>query len=386
MPGSCETLEAGESIRRAAEILHDDEMLNKIAGVDFVAKEVQYHHSCKSKYLKSAERAKMAPCNVVLEKTSVDEICSYVERSIINDGRSELLSSIYDRYVDICGDADEIPVSTNQSLSRILLRRFDGRLKLQSPKGKKLGVVVYNAQLADDAVRVAFNYRSSAEGSITQTALLLRTKIKEVTKKEFSDPLTCTSLKDGEASPPDLVRTFFRILYGGPNQDKHGDSVQRRAESSNQDALFIVRNGSILPQKHIVLGMSVKSMTGSRKLVTILNRFGHCINYSCVEELETEIAHSQQDTHQACPDGTQPNRTIGLAFDNYDELSYTLSGADTLHDTMGILYQIEGPPQQDVPVSSTGTKEPKRKKRKLDIPDLAIAPYNNKNKNDVFHL
>ena len=99
MPGSCETLEADESVRRAAEILHDDEMLNKIAGVDFVTKEVKYHNSCKSKYLKSAERAKMAPCNVVLEKTCVDEICSYyVERSIINDGRSELLSSIWQIY------------------------------------------------------------------------------------------------------------------------------------------------------------------------------------------------------------------------------------------------------------------------------------------------
>ena len=74
-------------------------------------------------------------------------------------------------------------------------------------------------------------------------------------------------------------------------------------------------------------------MTGSRKLVTILNRFGHYINYSCIEELETKIAHSQQDTKHTCPDGTQQNGTIGLALDNYDELSYTLSGADTLHDT-----------------------------------------------------
>ena len=76
-------------------------------------------------------------------------------------------------------------------------------------------------------------------GQVLKAAL--RKKIKEVTKKEFSDPLTCTRVKDGEALPLDLVRTFFRILYGGPNQDKHDDSVQRRAESSSQDALFIVR-------------------------------------------------------------------------------------------------------------------------------------------------
>lgn len=31
-----------------------------------------------------------------------------------------------------------------------------------------------------------------------------------------------------------------------------------------------------------------------------------------------------------------------LAFDNYDELTSTLSGAQTVHDTMGILYQNIG--------------------------------------------
>ena len=33
---------------------------------------------------------------------------------------------------------------------------------------------------------------------------------------------------------------------------------------------------------------------------------------------------------------------MGLAFDNYDELTATLSGGETLHDTMGILYQNIG--------------------------------------------
>jgi hypothetical protein len=30
-----------------------------------------------------------------------------------------------------------------------------------------------------------------------------------------------------------------------------------------------------------------------------------------------------------------------LAFDNYDELTHTLSGADTLNDMMGIMYQAQ---------------------------------------------
>ena len=45
--GSCETKEAAESIQNAARILVDEQILAKIAGVDLIAKEAKYHHSCK---------------------------------------------------------------------------------------------------------------------------------------------------------------------------------------------------------------------------------------------------------------------------------------------------------------------------------------------------
>lgn len=85
--------------------------------------------------------------------------------------------------------------------------------------------------------------------------------------------------------------------------------------------------------------MSHSGWTGSRKLVENLNRLGQCINYSVLEELETASAEAIQDRKLHCPDGTFECLPMRLAFDNYDELTDTLSGKDTLHDTMGILYQ-----------------------------------------------
>ena len=93
------------------------------------------------------------------------------------------------------------------------------------------------------------------------------------------------------------------------------------------------------PKKHVTLGIAVKSMTGSKQLVTMLNRFGHCLNYSAVEERETAVGYAIHEKEETCPmkkNGTVPNLPMGVAFDNFDELSNTLSGADTLHDTMGI--------------------------------------------------
>ncbi|KAK7065674.1 hypothetical protein SK128_026097, partial [Halocaridina rubra] len=52
--GSCEALEAGQKIQEAAELLPDTTILSKVAGVDLVAKEAKYHHTCKSAFLLAA--------------------------------------------------------------------------------------------------------------------------------------------------------------------------------------------------------------------------------------------------------------------------------------------------------------------------------------------
>ncbi|GFW31675.1 uncharacterized protein TNCV_4683471 [Trichonephila clavipes] len=67
-----------------------------------------------------------------------------------------------------------------------------------------------------------------------------------------------------------------------------------------------------------MLGMTLKSLTSSRKIIDIINRYGHCISYQGIEELETETT---------------------VAYDNFDCFVETTNGKDTLHDTVGIIYQ-----------------------------------------------
>jgi len=45
--GACQTKQAEDAIKAAASARNDDVLLALIADVDFVAKEVMYHHSCK---------------------------------------------------------------------------------------------------------------------------------------------------------------------------------------------------------------------------------------------------------------------------------------------------------------------------------------------------
>ena len=87
--------------------------------------------------------------------------------------------------------------------------------------------------------------------------------------------------------------------------------------------------------------MSLKSITGSKRVIGMLNRLGHCVNYNCVEELETEITYAADKKQELTPVGMSRSSDVctALAFDNFDRFVESLSGKDTLHDTVGIVYQ-----------------------------------------------
>ena len=61
-------------------------------------------------------------------------------------------------------------------------------------------------------------------------------------------------------------------------------------QSAAQDAIFSSTSGALKPAKHMCLGLGLKSMTGSRKIIEIMNHLGHCVNYHIVEALETDLA------------------------------------------------------------------------------------------------
>lgn len=241
------------------------------------------------------------------------------------------------------------------------------------------------------SIKVIYDFQASDEGQLVKSALRLCKHLKNVEKIPCRDPLDLESLMRGEGEAPELVHLFFRVLFGGGNRTS--ESVKRRATSVSEDALFIVHNGQFLPKKHIVLGSLVHSITGSRKLMTVLNRFGHCISYSKYEELETELATTIQSRQMVSPSGAKCGPVMGNAFDNYDEMVHTLSGFESLHDTMGIFYQNVDPHATEVdaeqPTMSSKaetvlTTFRKKRKRKLEVLPEEVAPYRKKPRMDQF--
>lgn len=84
-----------------------------------------------------------------------------------------------------------------------------------------------------------------------------------------------------------------------------------------------MQGGRVKPAKQLIMGMAIKS--SSRKLIEMLNRQGHSINYHAIEELETSLGEAILNMEEACPEGTLPLVMFDLAFDNFDELPETIS-------------------------------------------------------------
>ena len=223
------------------------------------------------------------------------------------------------------------------------------------------------------------------------SALLLRKQLKSITPTPLNSPVDLESLARGEGEVPELAKLFFQTLFGGKN--RNSESVNRRALSSSEDALFNVHKGHLMPRKHILLVSLVHSITGSRKLMIVLKRLGHCISYSKYEELETELATYIENRQLCSPKGAKRGPVMGNAFDNYDELVHTLSGYESLHDTMGIFYQCD---DSDAPVINaeqsltplqTEAGHPtlsKKRKRKLEVVPAIIPPYRKRPRLDQF--
>ena len=259
-------------------------------------------------------------------------------------------------------------------------------------------MIVHIIDIKYDSINIVYDFTLSPEGQMTKATLQLKQALKVVTREPLPGPLTVEAVNHGEGEPPELVKTFFRTLIGGLKIGQYSDSVMHRSDSLSQDALFLVKNGNLKPRKHILMGLSLKSLTGSKKILSILNRMGHSITYHAVEEIETNLAYDILNRQSNCPAGTVSGVPCGLAFDNYNELTHILSGSDTSHDTMGILYQTQcrsSPTELSPQRSRQDEDEPeedmllpkmagKKRRRKLDVQNKDLPHYRKKPQVNVF--
>ena len=84
-------------------------------------------------------------------------------------------------------------------------------------------------------------------------------------------------------------------------------------------------------------------MTGSKRVVILEQRNGHCASNETVRRVKMGLEEGilfQEDVNYV-PDGVlkQPGLCVGMTWDYFDKNIETLNGLGTIHHTYGIVYQ-----------------------------------------------
>ena len=221
-------------------------------------------------------------------------------------------------------------------------------------------------QLARDLISLQLTQckeKRSRTEEIRRVALELRKAIQITGSEKMSWPPKASELNKDAIRIPEDVRLFLvsRSLTGSssykPN-DPCQEKDQRLVNSFGQDRIFAVTNGRQKPPKHI-LPYAVKTLTSNVDVIRFLNRCGHGIVYSQIEEMNTALflqkMASTPENGAPLPDNIRPHISTSLAWDNIDRLAETLSGGGTSYRVNSIAVQSRHfgphlPPSQETPV------------------------------------
>ena len=100
---------------------------------------------------------------------------------------------------------------------------------------------------------------------------------------------------------PDLLYNFLTWTLSTQEENciisekmvESQEGLHAKILSIGPDILYLASHGKVKTPKHVSLPFLVKSETGSVEIITILNKLGHDISYSQLEEIETGIAEVQ---------------------------------------------------------------------------------------------
>ena len=117
--------------------MKDYDMLTVIGDIDFVAKEVKYHHTCRRQYLKSAEQLLKEQDNEDAELSCNEKafyaVSLHVQSSVLENKHAELMSSVYAHYLNVLSDEGVTDINyESRCLERRLQRHFKGDIIIET--------------------------------------------------------------------------------------------------------------------------------------------------------------------------------------------------------------------------------------------------------------
>ncbi|XP_030837116.1 uncharacterized protein LOC105437992 [Strongylocentrotus purpuratus] len=365
--GGCETI--SQRVRYS-----NNERIRSLiwSGVDLIAKEAEYHKSCRISFLKETEDRCPSEdgSHFVSHKKAFASTIAHIQDEVIEKKHTVLLSSLLEMYKKefIVIAERNIPSYTSQNLMRKIKDHFKDNIKTALADQRR-GNFIYCSVLLEEEARARLeedSIRYEEDSKVRWAALHLRSEILKVPKTNTPNPVTVQNVKECAAKIPAQLDLFFRTLLCGMGSSctAQKESVERKVNAMSSDAMYNVTRGSTRPWKNTVLGLGLASLTGCKIALQVLNRLGHCISYSEIKGIESEFAYSVADDQHDVPDGIalQPNLATASVWDNNDANVETLDGKETFHATVGHTYQNVIEDDQQVIINEPEFREGKNRR------------------------
>ena len=126
-----------------------------------------------------------------------------------------------------------------------------------------------------------------------------------------------------------------KIVDGTPSKDAKVLSIA-------QDLIYAESSDKKQTHKSLALGMAVRQITGSMRLLRIRHGLGHTVSTATVYRHDTApalLSRDEEGTEITIPCNIIPNVFATIVWDNNDFNEETVSGKGTTHVTNGIIVQ-----------------------------------------------
>lgn len=285
----------------------------------------------------------------LLHEKAFARVKEYVEDTVIVDNGICKHAELYDLYVTAFQEANtegrknlEQTAYASHHLLKQILERFPTLTK--SVHGNRANF--HRTDLSTDKLLEMWSKMvDDVPSRIKSIAFEIRQKVMGMEKRFLPrQNISAEQIIHGECNIPTELFTLIKCLVCGSRASLN-ERKNIKIESICNSIIFSATNGAVKPSSCLSLGLVTKSITGSRRMIEILNRLGHSISYTSVEEIKTELAYGGAAAYKVLPNGlvASPTLRTQVAFDNFDRFVETSNGKDTLHDTVGIVYQNVAP-------------------------------------------
>lgn len=396
---------------------NDEEILLQIRDKDCVAIEVVYHKQCYMRYTKDhannlAKVKKQSEESAVETATQdntppilpFDRLCTdIIEKHIINNEEIFSMTKLFKLFKSY--GKGEVSLSTYRLKEKLkakypslIFHRSIARNRSDLVYTDSItpGGVVESATVPDNISTM--DESSQDEGSSAHDSSFHGFSIPTCHKKElYHSALYLRNLLlnvDTDISwPPDSENLTFKnaadvlplellnfliVLLGFSDKPSFSEKIQITEEKEKkvvaiaQDLIHISTSGRTMTHKAMALGVAVRQISGSQRVIKILNQFGHCCSPDVLYKHDSALTKAISDEDVFVPRNIAQEVPSTVVWDNNDFLEETPSGKGTTHVANGII--IQNHPITDDVVIRDKIELP-RNASTVQSPPVIIKPY-----------